>query len=49
MGVPTAPGAAQVVGSLVAEIETELDALVARTGDRIRDRKSTRLNSSHSH
>src|SRR3954447_15494422 len=29
--------AAQVVGSLVAEIETELDALVARTGDRIRD------------
>jgi len=37
MGVPTAPGAAQVVGSLVAEIETELDALVARTGDRIRE------------
>jgi hypothetical protein len=29
--------AAQVVGSLVAEIETELDALVSRTGDRIRE------------
>src|SRR5215212_7516982 len=29
--------AAQVVGSLVAEIETELDALVGRTGDRIRE------------
>ena len=36
MAAPTA-GAAHVVGSLVAEIETELDALVARTGDRIRD------------
>jgi PucR C-terminal helix-turn-helix domain len=36
MAAPAA-GAAQVVGSLVAEIETELDALVARTGDRIRE------------
>jgi len=37
MAAPTAPGAARIVGSLVAEIETELDALVARTGDRIRE------------
>jgi DNA-binding PucR family transcriptional regulator len=37
MAAPTAPGAARIVGSLVAEIETELDGLVARTGDRIRD------------
>ncbi len=37
MAAPTAPGAARVVGSLVAEIETELDELVARTGDRIRE------------
>ncbi len=37
MAAPTAPGAARVVGSLVAEIETELDGLVARTGDRIRE------------
>jgi hypothetical protein len=37
MAATTAPGAARIVGSLVAEIETELDGLVARTGDRIRD------------
>jgi len=41
MAVPTAPGspppAAQVVGSLVAEIRQELDPLVARAGDRIRE------------
>jgi len=37
MAAPTAPGAARIVGSLVAEIETELDGLVARTGDRIRE------------
>src|SRR3954452_24901299 len=37
MAAPTAPGAARIVGSLVAEIETELDALVSRTGDRIRE------------
>ena len=37
MAAPTAPGAARVVASLVAEIETELDGLVARTGDRIRE------------
>jgi putative transposase len=36
MAAPAA-GAAHVVSSLVAEIETELDALVARTGDRIRE------------
>jgi hypothetical protein len=36
MAAPTAPGAARTVGSLVAEIETELDGLVARTGERIR-------------
>ena len=40
MAVPTAPGpppaAAQVVGSLVADIEAELEAVVARIGDRIR-------------
>ena len=36
MAAPAA-GAAHVVGSLVAEIETEMDALVARAGDRIRD------------
>src|SRR3954447_18932570 len=37
MAAPTAPGAARIVGSLVAEIETELASLVERTGDRIRD------------
>src|SRR3954452_23979099 len=37
MAAPTAPGAARIVGSLVAEIEGELDALVSRTGDRIRE------------
>jgi PucR C-terminal helix-turn-helix domain len=37
MAVPSAPGAAQVVASLVAEIETELEPLVERTGDRIRE------------
>jgi PucR-like helix-turn-helix protein len=37
MAAPTAPGAAKIVGSLVAEIEGELESLVARTGDRIRD------------
>jgi DNA-binding PucR family transcriptional regulator len=37
MAAPTAPGAAKIVGSLVAEIETELDGLVARTSDRIRE------------
>ena len=37
MAAPTAPGAARIVGSLVAEIETEIDGLVARTGDRIRE------------
>jgi hypothetical protein len=37
MAAPTAPGAAKVVGSLVAEIETEIDGLVARTGERIRE------------
>src|SRR5215216_2288354 len=41
MAVPTSPGpppdAAAVVGSLVAEIETELDGLVAAIGDRIRE------------
>src|SRR5688572_23379692 len=41
MGVPTAPGsppaAAQVVGSLVTEIQNELDQLAERAGDRIRD------------
>src|SRR4051794_32339242 len=37
MAAPTAPRAARIVGSLVAEIETELDALVAGTGDRIRE------------
>jgi hypothetical protein len=36
MAAPTATGAARIVGSLVAEIETELDGLVARTGERIR-------------
>jgi len=40
MAVPATPGpppaAAAVVGALVAEIETELDALVAAIGDRIR-------------
>jgi len=40
MAVPTTPGpppdAAAVVGSLVAEIETELDGLVAAIGERIR-------------
>jgi hypothetical protein len=40
MAVPTTPGqppgAAAVVGSLVAEIETELDVVVAAIGDRIR-------------
>ena len=34
----SAAGAAQVVGSLVTESETELDALVARAGKRIRRR-----------
>src|SRR5918999_2371214 len=39
MAVPTAPGpaAAQVVGSLVAEIRQELDPLVERAGARIRE------------
>jgi hypothetical protein len=37
MAAPTAPGAAKIVGSLVAEIEGEIDGLVARTGDRIRE------------
>jgi hypothetical protein len=41
MAVPTtpgpSPGAAAVVGALVAEIETELDGLVATIGDRIRE------------
>jgi hypothetical protein len=38
MAVPATPtAAAQVVGSLVAEIEGELDALVDRIGDTIRD------------
>ncbi len=39
MAVPTAPGsaAAQVVGSLVAEIRQELDPLVERAGTRIRE------------
>jgi DNA-binding PucR family transcriptional regulator len=37
MAAPTAPGAARIVGSLVAEIETEIDGLVARAGDRIRE------------
>jgi hypothetical protein len=41
MAVPATPGppadAAAVVGSLVAEIETELDAVVAAIGERIRD------------
>jgi DNA-binding PucR family transcriptional regulator len=41
MAVPTTPGpppgAAAVVGGLVAEIETELDGLVATIGDRIRE------------
>jgi DNA-binding PucR family transcriptional regulator len=41
MAVPTTPGqppgAVAVVGALVAEIETELDAVVAAIGDRIRD------------
>ncbi|HKH18780.1 MAG TPA: hypothetical protein VKA57_14730, partial [Solirubrobacteraceae bacterium] len=41
MAVPTTPGpppgAAAVVGGLVAEIETELDGLVAAIGDRIRE------------
>ncbi|HEX8854078.1 MAG TPA: helix-turn-helix domain-containing protein [Thermoleophilaceae bacterium] len=41
MAVPTAPGAeaaaARVVGRLVADIEGELDALVARIVERIRD------------
>jgi len=41
MAVPTTPGpppgAAAVVGALVAEIETELDGLVATIGDRIRE------------
>src|SRR5215210_4834380 len=41
MAVPTAPGsppaAAQVVGSLVAEIRQELDPLVERAGQRIRE------------
>jgi DNA-binding PucR family transcriptional regulator len=37
MAAPTAPGAARTVGSLVAEIETELDGLVAAIGDRIRE------------
>jgi PucR-like helix-turn-helix protein len=37
MAAPTAPGAARIVGSLVAEIETEIDGLVARTGERIRE------------
>jgi hypothetical protein len=37
MAAPAAPGAAKIVASLVAEIETELDGLVARTGDRIRE------------
>ena len=36
MAAPIA-GAAHVVATLVAEIETELDALVARTGERIRE------------
>jgi hypothetical protein len=36
MAAPIA-GAAHVVATLVTEIETELDALVARTGDRIRE------------
>src|SRR5215203_622888 len=40
MAVPTTPGpppdAAAVVGSLVGEIETELDGLVAAIGERIR-------------
>jgi hypothetical protein len=39
MAVPATPGPPQaaVVGELVAEIETELDALVATIGDRIRE------------
>jgi len=37
MAAPTAPGAARIVGSLVMEIETELEGLVAGTGDRIRE------------
>jgi hypothetical protein len=41
MAVPASPGqppdAAAVVGSLVAEIETELDGLVAAIGERIRE------------
>ena len=41
MAVPTAPGsppaAAQVVGTLVAEIHNEIDKLAERAGDRIRD------------
>ena len=37
MAAPTAPRAARIVGSLVAEIETEIDGLVARTGERIRE------------
>jgi len=41
MAVPTTPGpppgAPAVVGGLVAEIETELDGLVAAIGDRIRE------------
>jgi DNA-binding PucR family transcriptional regulator len=36
MAVPATPAAALVVGSLVGEIETELDALVPAIGDRIR-------------
>jgi hypothetical protein len=38
MAVPATPGPPQaaVVGSLVAEIETELEAVVAAIGDRIR-------------
>jgi DNA-binding PucR family transcriptional regulator len=38
MAVPSSvPGAASVVAALVGEIETELDPLVARTGNRIRE------------
>jgi hypothetical protein len=39
MAVPATPGPPQaaVVGSLVAEIETELEAVVAAIGDRIRN------------
>jgi len=39
MAVPTSPGpaAARVVGSLVSEIEGQLDVIVQRIGDRMRE------------